>query len=141
MISSYTKGGPWIWQFRFSNSLYVWATQAIINYTSIGEYHLKIFPREDFSCLCRNYPIESRYHILYDCRRFNKYWNSNRNNITQFVLFLEFNKNAFTFGKNIIWIYGFSVFEYNFCFLFCFLFVLLFLSLLVPFIVVMKWLL
>ena len=71
----YTKGDSWIKYFRYPNSLCVRDTRAIINHASIGEYCLYFFPKEDFNCLCENYPIESRYYILYDCRRFNNYWN------------------------------------------------------------------
>ena len=52
--------------------------RAITNYTPIGEYQLRFFLRKEFSCPCRLYPIESRHHILSECRRFNKYWNSMR---------------------------------------------------------------
>jgi len=94
---SYTKGGPWIENFGFSNSLCARATRAITNHTPIGEYRLRFFPREEFSCPCRVYPIETRHHILYDCTRFNKYWNPRRDTISHFVSFLEFNLNAFSF--------------------------------------------
>ena len=92
----YTKGGPWIRHFRHSNSLYTRATRAITNHAPIGEYCLCFFPNKDFSCPCGNYPIESRCHILHDCRRFNNYWNLMRDTISQFGSFLEFNLNAFT---------------------------------------------
>ena len=70
---AYTKGGLWLQHFGFSNLLCAQATQAITNHTLIGEYHLKFFPRKEFKCLCEFYPIESRQHILYKCRQFNKY--------------------------------------------------------------------
>jgi len=54
------KGGPWLQQFGHSNSLCARATRAIVNHTPIGEYHLRFFPREDFSCPCGLYPIETR---------------------------------------------------------------------------------
>ena len=38
IVSSYTKGDPWLEQFSFLNLLYVWATQAITNHALIGEY-------------------------------------------------------------------------------------------------------
>jgi len=57
---SYTKGGPWFKHFRHSNSLCVRATRAITNHAPIGEYCLKFFPRENFSCPCRSYPIKTR---------------------------------------------------------------------------------
>ena len=63
--SSYTKGGE---HFSFSNSLCAQATQAITNHASIGEYQLRFFLREEFSCLCRSYLIELRHHILYNCK-------------------------------------------------------------------------
>ena len=57
---SYSKGDLWIKYFRHSNLLYAKATRAIVNHTFISEYHLRFFPKEDFSCPCGNYPIESR---------------------------------------------------------------------------------
>ena len=68
----YIKGGPWIKQFSHSNSLCARATRAIINHTPISEYHLRFFLRENFSCLCKIYLIETRHHILYECQRYNK---------------------------------------------------------------------
>ena len=70
---SYTKGGPWLQLIGHSNSLCARATRAITNHTPIGEYKLRFFPKEEFSCPCNEYPIESRRHILYDCKRFNGY--------------------------------------------------------------------
>jgi len=54
------KGSPWLQYFRHSNSLCTQASRAIINYAPIGEYQLRFFPREEFSCPCNNYPIETR---------------------------------------------------------------------------------
>ena len=73
------------------------ATRAIVNHTSIGEYRLRFLHWEDFSCLCNDYPIKTRHHILYECRRFNKYWILRRDSIGHFILFLEFNCRAFSF--------------------------------------------
>jgi len=91
------KGSPWLQYFGHSNSLYTRATRAIVNHAPICEYRLRFFPREDFSCSCSLYPIESRQHILHDCKRFNKYCNSRRDTIAHFLLFLQFNSNAFSF--------------------------------------------
>jgi len=77
------------------------ATQAITNHVSIGEYHLRFFPREKFSCSCRNYPIKSRHHILHECKRFNNYWNPNKASFDHFIAFLEYNSEAFSFNKGI----------------------------------------
>ena len=49
--------------FGHSNFLYARATRAITNHTPIGEYKLRFFPQEDFSCLCGNCPIKTRHHI------------------------------------------------------------------------------
>ena len=87
--------------FSHSNLLCARATRVIVNYASIGEYWLRFFPQEEFKCLCGLYSIESRYHILHKCRCFNNYWNQNRDSLAYFTLFLEFNSNAFSFGKNI----------------------------------------
>jgi len=76
-------------------------TRAITNHAPIGEYHLRFFPREPFECPCRVYPIESRHYILHNCRRYNKYWNSNREPLKNFVTFLEFIPGAFSFHEGI----------------------------------------
>ena len=68
----YIKGGPQIKQFSHLNSLCTRVTRAIINHTPISEYHLRFFLRENFSCLCKVYLIETRHHILYECQRYNK---------------------------------------------------------------------
>ena len=88
---TYTKDGTWLKHFEHSNTLYVWATRAITNYAPIEEYCLRFFPRELFKYLYRNYPIKSKHYILYNCRRYNKFWNSNRELLKNFVIFLEFN--------------------------------------------------
>ena len=41
---TYSKGESWLKYFSHSNSLYVRALRAIINYASIEEYCLKFFP-------------------------------------------------------------------------------------------------
>ena len=57
---SYSKGGLWLLQFSHSNSLCARATRAITNYAPIGEYQLRFFPRESFTCPCSTYPIETK---------------------------------------------------------------------------------
>jgi len=94
---SYIKGGPWLQAFGYSNSLCTRATRAITNHAPIGEYRLRFFPNEDFSCPCGNFPIESRRHVLYDCKRHNGYWNPRRDSLCHFVLFLIANPKAFAF--------------------------------------------
>ena len=71
----YSKRGPWLKYFDYSNLLCARATRAIVNHAPIREYHLCFFPKENFSCLCSNYPIETKHYILHKCRRFNNYWN------------------------------------------------------------------
>ena len=70
---TYIKDSTWINLLGHSNSLYVRATRAITNYASIGEYYLRFFSKEDFSCPYENYPIESRHHILHKYRRYNNF--------------------------------------------------------------------
>ena len=93
----FTKGGPWLQTFGHSNSLCARAVRAITNHAPIGEYRLRFFPEMDFSCLCSNYPIETRRHILHEWRRFNGYWNPRRDSLSHFVMFLTANPNAFAF--------------------------------------------
>ena len=88
--------------FGHSNLLCTRATRVITYHTSIGKYRLRFFPWEDFSYPCDNYPIETRYYLLHKCRRHNKYWNSRRDMISHFILFLEFNHSVFAFASAII---------------------------------------
>ena len=94
---SYTKGSSWLQVFGHSNSLCARATRAITNHAPIGEYQLRFFPSEEFTCPCNDYPIESRRYILHECRRFNGYWNPRRDSLNHFIMFLIANPNAFTF--------------------------------------------
>ena len=98
---SYSKGGLQLKFFGHSNLLCARASRAIVNHALIGEYCLRFFPQEEFKCLCRQYLIETRQHILYECRRFNNYWNPRWDTIAHFTMFLEFNNNAFSFGESI----------------------------------------
>ena len=74
--------------------------RAITNHAPIGKYRLRFFPSEELRCPCGNYPIKSRRHILYDCMRFNGYWNSRQDSLSYFVMFLVVNPNTFTFIDN-----------------------------------------
>ena len=96
----YAKRGPWLKLFGHFNSLCARATRAITNYALIGKYRLRFFLREKFECLCGLYPIESRRHILHECKRFNRYWNSRWDSLNHFVMFLKANPNAFAFNDN-----------------------------------------
>ena len=96
----YVKGGPWLQLFRHSNSLCACTSRAITSHTPIGKYRLRFFPKEEFKCLCSVYPIESRRHILYNCTRFNDYWNLRRDSLSHFVMFLKANPNVFAFLDN-----------------------------------------
>jgi len=99
---TYLKGGSWLKYFGHSNLLCARATRSIVIHSPISEYWLKFFPREEFTCLCSEYPIKTRRHILHECKRFNNYWNLRRDTISHFTLFLEFNSGAFSFGQGII---------------------------------------
>lgn len=98
---TYIKGSTQLKYFSHSNSLCARALRVITNHSPISKYRLRFFLREDFSCLCRLYHIESRRHILHECRRFNEYWNLRRDSIGHFVMFLELNPNVFTFTNSI----------------------------------------
>jgi len=97
---SYVKGEPWLQVFEQLNSLCVHVMRAITNHAPIREYRLIFFPREEFKCLCNVYPIKSRRHILYNCSRFNSYWNLRRDTLSHFVMFLKTNPNVFAFLSN-----------------------------------------
>ena len=94
---SYIKGGLWLQAFGHSNLLCARAIRAITNHALIGEYCLRFFSNEDFSCPCSDFPIKSRRHVLFDCKRHNGYWNPRRDSLYHFILFLIANPKAFTF--------------------------------------------
>ena len=81
---SYVKEGPWLQSFGHSNGLYACASRAITNYTLIGKYRLRFFPREEFKCPCGLYPIESWRHICQDCWRWTSFL------FSSFILFILF---------------------------------------------------
>jgi len=93
----YIKVGAWLKFFSHFNSLCARASKAITDHAPMREYRLRFFSREEFKCLCGSYPIESRQHILHEYKRFNGYWNPQRDFISHFVMFLELNSSAFTF--------------------------------------------
>ena len=99
---SYVKEGSWLKVFSHLNSLYAHATRVITNHAPIGEYRLRFFPREEFKCLYGLYLIKSRYYILHECGRFNGYWNTRRDSLSHFVIFLEANLSAFTFSDSLV---------------------------------------
>ena len=98
---SYIKERPWLKILGHSNFLCMQATRVITNHAPTGKYRLIFFPREKFKCSCSLYPIESRHHILYECGRFNSYWNPRRDLLSHFVMFLEFNPSAFAFSDSL----------------------------------------
>ena len=98
---TYMKSSSWLMLIGYSNSLYIRVIRVIINYTLIEEYQLRFFPKENFNCLYRNYPIQSRYYVLYECKKYNKYWNSDKELFSHFIIFLEFNPRAFSFHEGI----------------------------------------
>jgi len=96
---TYSKDGTWLKYFVYSNLLYARATRAIINYVPIDKYWLRFFSHEDFKCLCKTYPIKTRHHILYECKRYNNYWNPRKDTIGHLTPFLVYKSNDFSFGK------------------------------------------
>ena len=99
---TYVKGRLWLKVFGYSNSLCTHTTRAIINHAPIGEFRLIFFPREEFKCPCDQYPIKSRCHILYECGRFNRYWNPRRDLLSHFIMFLVFNPSIFSFSNSLV---------------------------------------
>jgi len=91
IMPTYMKGNAWLKLLSHSNFLYVRVTRAITNYVLIEEYCLRFFSKKKY----RNYPIESRYYIFHEYRRYNNYWNSNKELLNHFVAFLEYNSGAF----------------------------------------------
>ena len=71
--STYFKRGSWMKYFSHLNSLCIRVSRAIVNHAPIGEYHLRFFSREEFSCSCSHHLIEMRKHILHKYKRYNNY--------------------------------------------------------------------
>ena len=98
---TYIKGGSWLKLISHSNLLCTRAIRTITNHTFIGEYYLRFFLRENFDCSCKTYPIESRYYIFHRYRRYNNYWNLDRESLSYFIIFLKYNSGAFFLHKGI----------------------------------------
>ena len=47
--------------------MYAYIMKLIMNHIPIGEYKLRFFPKKSFTCICREYTIKMRRHILFDC--------------------------------------------------------------------------
>ena len=107
------NGGLWLKLIDHSNSFCARATRVIVNHTPIGKYQLRLFPRKNFICLCGAYPIESRRHILYECKQFNNYWNLRRDTIAHLILFLEFNSSVFSFKDGQVQPFGLLHFNFS----------------------------
>ena len=73
----------------------------IRNHAPMGKYRLRLFPKESFTCMCGEYPIEMRRHILFDCAWYKKSWNLKRESLKDILMFLEFNPGAFCFQDSV----------------------------------------
>jgi len=58
----------------------------ITNHAPIGEYRLKFFSKKPFACMYRDYSIEIRRHILYNCAQYRKSWNSKRESLKDVLM-------------------------------------------------------
>jgi len=136
---TYLRDGLWLKIIGYSNFLCIRATRAIINHAPIWEYCLRFFLKKNFSCLYRVYPIESRHHILQKYRRYNNYWNSNRNSLLLcHIPWIKFRSVVLSWRSHVIIVLLLSSYlassssTYNFplflFFFFFFLFFLLFFS-------------
>ena len=73
----------------------------IVSHAPICEYRLRFFSQKEFKYPYSLYSIKTRHYILHKYKRYNNYWNSRRNTITHFILFLEFNSRAFLLREYI----------------------------------------
>ena len=62
----YTRDSAWIKYFSLSNSMCIHITRLIMNHAPIGKYRLP------FAYPCRDYSIERRRHILFECAQSKK---------------------------------------------------------------------
>ena len=97
ICSTYSKNSIWMKYVRSPNLLCAYITRIIINHILIGKYRLRFFPKESFVCLCGDYPIKTRVHILHRCVYYRKYWNPKRESLNNIITFLEFNLEVFWF--------------------------------------------
>ena len=81
--------------------MYTHIMRLITNHAPIGEYRLRFFFKESFAYICREYSIEIKRHILFDCAQYKKSWNPKRESLKNILTFLEFNPGAFCFQNSI----------------------------------------
>jgi len=119
---TYSKGGTWLNLIGHSNMLCMCAIRTITNHALIGEYHLRFFLKESFTCPCRKYPIKTWNHILNSCKQFRNYWNPKRESLKNIIAFLESYPGVFSFHEGITWLqfhwYNFSFLSFIFLFLY-----------------------
>ena len=99
--STYSKGCAWLKHFSLSNSICACITRLIMNHAPIGEYRLRFFSKESFACMCGEYIIETRRHILFDSACYKKSWSLKRESLKDILTFLEFNPGAFCFQDSV----------------------------------------
>ena len=93
----YAQGRAWLKHFGSSNSLCVYIIRLVTNHAPIGKYRLRFFLKKPIICLCGNYSIKTRRHILFEYPWYKKSWNPKREFLKDILTFLEFNPEAFCF--------------------------------------------
>jgi len=97
---SYKKGGSWLSYFGYSNSTCARITRLITNHASTREYHQRFFPQEEILCNCGLNLLETRDHILYECKKYNEAWRPPDLSIFSILIFLKGNPSAFCFDDS-----------------------------------------
>ena len=100
---TYTKDRAWLKYFSSSNLLCACIARLVTNHAPISEYRLEFFRKEPIAYPYSNYPIKTRWHVLFECSQYKKSWNLKRELLKDILTFLEYNSGAFCFQKGITW--------------------------------------
>ena len=96
-------GGLWLKKWRHSPPLFARLTCAVLLHAPIGQYKRRFFLKEDPSCPCGRAPVETRAHIIHNCKRHaRRPLISVRWTLSAFTRFLRKNPKAFAFASSAL---------------------------------------
>jgi len=96
---TYAKGGSWLPVIGFTNSLCARFTRMTTGRAPIGEYRQRFFPHLPTSCPCGKAEVQTREHIVMECKRYDPSTRPCNIIINSFVHFLADNPEAFCFDN------------------------------------------
>ena len=113
----YSKGSDraWLKHFGLSNLMCAHITRLITNHAPTDEYQLRLFPKESFAYIYREYSIEIRRYILFDCVRYKKSWNCKRESLKGILVHFASRKVLYE-ERSLLLLFSLVSFSFSFLF-------------------------